>query len=78
MAGKDRTNTYILLLAIVVALLAGSYLPTKRPDTGASMTPREHIEHVEQKKAQRLRYAEEQQSTPGDGTVAEGRPVARP
>ncbi len=56
---RDRTNTVILLLAIVVAAIAGYYLPTKRPETGASMTPKEYIDLVEKKKAQRLKYAEE-------------------
>lgn len=56
---RDRTNVYILLLAIIVAAIAGYYLPTKRPETGASMTPKEYIELVEKKKAQRLKYAEE-------------------
>ncbi|MCP5298388.1 MAG: hypothetical protein H6954_01665 [Chromatiaceae bacterium] len=55
---RDRTNVYILLLAILVAAIAGYYLPTKRPETGASMTPKEYIELVEKKKAQRLRYGE--------------------
>lgn len=66
MRSKDRTNTYILLIAILVAAIAGYYLPTKRPETGASMTPKEYIELVEKKKAQRIRYAEEQQAT-GEG-----------
>ena len=57
---RDRTNVIILLLAILVAAIAGYYLPTKRPETGASMTPKEYIELVEKKKAQRLKYAEEQ------------------
>lgn len=56
---RDRTNVYILLLAIIAAVIAGYYLPTKRPETGASMTPKEYIELVEKKKAQRIRYAEE-------------------
>lgn len=66
MAGKDRTNTYILLLAIVVAVIAGYYLPTKRPETSASMTPKEYIELVEKKKAQRLKYADTQQEEADD------------
>ena len=57
---RDRTNVYILLLAILVAAIAGYYLPTKRPETGASMTPKEYIELVEKKKAQRLKYAAEE------------------
>jgi hypothetical protein len=57
---RDRTNIYILLLAILVAAIAGYYLPTKRPETGASMTPKEYIELVEKKKAQRLKYGTEQ------------------
>ena len=59
---RDRTNVIILLLAIVVAAIAGYYLPTKRPETGASMTPKEYIDLVDKKKAQRLKYAEEDPS----------------
>jgi hypothetical protein len=66
MRTKDRTNTYILLIAILIAAVAGYYLPTKRPETGASMTPKEYIELVEKKKAQRIRYAEEQQAAGED------------
>lgn len=57
---RDRTNVYILLLAIIVAAIAGYYLPTKRPETGASMTPKEYIDLVEKKRAQRLKYAAEE------------------
>jgi len=59
---SDRTNVYILLLAILVAAIAGYYLPTKRPETGASMTPKEYIQLVEKKKAQRLKYAAEEKA----------------
>ena len=59
---RDRTNVYILLIAILVAVIAGYYLPTKRPETGASMTPKEYIELVEKKKAQRLKYAAEEKA----------------
>ena len=65
---RDRTNIYILLLAILVAAIAGYYLPTKRPETGASMTPKEYIELVEKKKAQRLKYAEEEKSRQSEQT----------
>jgi len=60
---RDRTSVYILLLAILVAAIAGYYLPTKRPETGASMTPKEYIQLVEKKKAQRLKYAAEENAT---------------
>ncbi|MDJ0741326.1 MAG: aldehyde dehydrogenase [Gammaproteobacteria bacterium] len=59
---RDRTNVYILLLAVIVAAIAGYYLPTKRPETGASMTPKEYIELVEKKKAQRIKYAAEERA----------------
>ena len=62
MPAKNRTNIYILLLAILVAAIAGYYLPTKRPETGATMTPKEYIELVEKKKAQRIKYAEEERA----------------
>ncbi len=58
----NRTNVYILLLAILVAAIAGYYLPTKRPETGASMTPKEYIQLVEKKKAQRMKYAAGEQA----------------
>lgn len=83
MAGRDRTNTYILLAAIVVALVAGYYLPTRRAETGASMTPREYLDLVEQKQAQRQRYADEQQGSEtgadgASGDVDGDQPVTRP
>lgn len=73
---RDRTNVYILLVAIIIAVIAGYYLPTKRPETGASMTPKEYIELVEKKKAQRLKYAAEekarlQENTPALAPVSE-------
>jgi|MGYP001812721124 hypothetical protein len=64
---RDRTSVYILLLAIIVAAIAGYYLPTKRPETGASMTPKEYIELVEKKKAQRLKYAAEERAAEAAG-----------
>lgn len=68
---RDRTNIYILLLAILVAAVAGYYLPTKRPETGASMTPKEYIELVEKKKAQRLKYTAEEAARQGEPTAEE-------
>lgn len=70
-ARRDRTNVYILLLAILVAAIAGYYLPTKRPETGASMTPKEYIELVEKKKAQRIKYAAEEQAAEAEATTPE-------
>jgi hypothetical protein len=67
---SDRTNVYILLLAILIAAIAGYYLPTKRPESGTTMTPKEYIELVEKKKAQRLKYEAEEaaaQPAPQDG-----------
>ena len=57
---RDRTNVYILLLAILVAAIAGYYLPTKRPQSGTTLTPKEYIELVEKKKAQRLKFSAEE------------------
>lgn len=59
---RDRTNVYILLLAILVAAVAGYYLPTKRPESGTTMTPREYIELVEKKRAQRQLYEQDEDS----------------
>ena len=60
-APKNRTNVYILLIAVVVAAIAAYYLPTKRPQNASMMSPKEYIELVEQKKAQRIRYQQEQE-----------------
>ena len=59
---KSRLNIYILGIAIIVAAVLGYYLPTKRPESGVTMTPKEYIELVEKKKRQRLRYEKEQQA----------------
>lgn len=75
---RDRTSVYILLLAILAAAIAGYYLPTKRPETGASMTPKEYIELVEKKKAQRLKYAaEEAAADPAAGSASGDTPDGR-
>ena len=68
---RDRTNVYILLLAILFAAIAGYYLPTKRPETGASMTPKEYIELVEKKKAQRLKYEAEEHAARSETPAAD-------
>ncbi|MEJ2575293.1 MAG: hypothetical protein P8106_01065 [Gammaproteobacteria bacterium] len=52
-----RLNAYILGIAVIVAAILGYYLPTKRPESGVTMTPKEYIELVEKKKEQRLRFA---------------------
>ena len=75
----NRTNVYILLLAILIAAIAGYYLPTKRPETGASMTPKEYIQLVEKKKAQRIKYAAEEEAArkaaaESQGEAPDGRP----
>ena len=76
---RDRTNVYILLIAILVAVIAGYYLPTKRPETGASMTPKEYIELVEKKKAQRIKYAaEEKAQQEAARSATESTPPAAP
>jgi hypothetical protein len=75
---RDKTSVYILLLAILAAAIAGYYLPTKRPETGASMTPKEYIELVEKKKAQRLKYAaEEATGDPAAGSASGDTPATR-
>ena len=72
---RDRTNVYILLIAVIVAAIAGYYLPTKRPETGASMTPKEYIELVEKKKAQRIKYAAEERAAQEAAEQVEKAPV---
>lgn len=58
---SNRTNIYILLLAVIVAAITAYYLPTKRPQNASMMSPKDYIELVEQKKAQRLHYEQEQE-----------------
>jgi hypothetical protein len=69
---RDRTNVYILLLAILVAAVAGYYLPTKRPESGTTMTPREYIELVEKKRAQRQLYEQDEDSAAAPPVAPDG------
>jgi hypothetical protein len=62
---KSRLNVYILGIAIIVAVILGYYLPTKRPESGMTLTPKQYIELVEKKKAQRRRFAEEESQEAG-------------
>ena len=72
----SRLNIYILGAAIIAAAVLGYFLPTKRPESGVTMTPKEYIELVEKKKEQRLRYGKEAaESTTG---AAEGAPADAP
>jgi hypothetical protein len=57
---KNRTNTYILLIAVIVAAIAAYYLPTRQPENVSMMSPKEYIKLVEKKKEQRIRYEQEQ------------------
>lgn len=73
---KSRLNIYILGIAVIVAAILGYYLPTKRPESGVTLTPKEYIELVEKKKQQRLKYEREaaeraaQQSAAADAAAA--------
>ena len=62
---KSRLHVYILGIAIIVAAIMGYYLPTKRPESGMTLTPKQYIELVEKKKAQRRRFAEEEKNNEG-------------
>ncbi|RMG38793.1 MAG: hypothetical protein D6720_00645 [Gammaproteobacteria bacterium] len=53
---KNRLNVYILLLAVIVAAIAAYYLPAKRPQNASMMSPKEYIELVQRKRAQRQQY----------------------
>lgn len=55
---KNRANIYILLLAVIIAAIAGYYLPSRTPDS--EMTMKEYIELAQKKKEQRIRFEEEQ------------------
>ncbi len=75
-----RLNAYILGIAVIVAAILGYYLPTKRPESGVTMTPKEYIELVEKKKEQRLRFAKESEETDQteDAGAAAGRRADAP
>ncbi len=68
---KSRLNVYILGIAVIVAAILGYYLPTKRPDSGVTLTPKEYIELIEKKKQQRLHYEREQAAQAAREPVAE-------
>ena len=57
---KNRLTVYILGIAVIVAAILGYYLPTKRPEAGVTLTPKEYIELVEKKKQQRRHFEREQ------------------
>ena len=57
---NSRLNVYILGIAIIVAAIMGYYLPTKRPESGVTLTPKQYIELVEKKKAQRRHFAQQE------------------
>jgi hypothetical protein len=73
----SRLNVYILGIAIIVAAVLGYYLPTKRPEAGVTLTPKEYIELVEKKKEQRRRFAEEEEqaATPATEPPADPPPA---
>ena len=56
----NRTNVYILLVAVIVAAIAAYYLPTRQPENASMMSPKDYIKLVEKKKEQRIRYEQEQ------------------
>jgi hypothetical protein len=72
----SRLNVYILGAAVIAAAVLGYFLPTKRPESGVTMTPKEYIELVEKKKEQRLRYGKEAEET--EGEPEESAPVVDP
>jgi hypothetical protein len=57
---KNRTNLYILLVAVIVAAITAYYLPTRHPENTDMMSPKEYLELAEKKKEQRSRYEQEQ------------------
>lgn len=78
---KSRANVYILLAAVIIAAIAAYHLPTKRPDNASMLSPKDYIRLVEQKKAQRLRYEQEQRAREAEQTApnqASGQPDTRP
>lgn len=60
---RNRTNVYILLLAVIIAAIAAYYLPAKRPKNASMMSPKEYIELVQRKRAQRQQYQQEEGKT---------------
>ncbi len=59
---RNRTNVYILLLAVIIAAIAAYYLPAKRPQNASMMSPKEYIELVQRKRAQRQQYQQAEEA----------------
>ena len=53
---RSLLNRTILLLALLAAIVMGYYLPTKRPESGMTLAPKDHLELIERKKAQREHF----------------------
>ena len=61
---RSRAHVYILILAVIVAAIAGYYLPERQPETSVNMSSREYIERVQQKKNERIENAARQDEDP--------------
>ena len=50
---RPRIHVYILLAAVIIAAIAGYYLPDRRPRNASMHSPKEYIQIVEQGFAER-------------------------
>lgn len=56
---------------MIAAGIVGYYLPTQRPESGTVLTPKQYIELVEKKKAERLKASPEETAEAQDEAKAE-------
>tara|TARA_B100000614_G_C14088955_1_gene301987 strand:- start:94 stop:303 length:210 start_codon:yes stop_codon:yes gene_type:complete len=59
---KNKTNIFILLIAIIIAALAVYYLPTRQPEQVRTLSPNDYIQLKERKKEQRILYERERRN----------------
>lgn len=50
---RSRIHIYILLAAVIIAAIAGYYLPDRRPMNASMHSPKEYIQMVEKGFAER-------------------------
>ena len=59
-----RAHIYIILLAIIATIIYAYYIIPEKPEKGIYYTPKEYIEQVEKKKAERRKAESTKSSLP--------------
>ncbi len=50
----NRTNVYLLLLAVIIAAVVAYYLPSKRPENASMLPKDQYIKLVEKRRREQL------------------------